>query len=173
MEAKYLQKKKKCNGIVGTTKVYRPRRPFRTVEGIESPAWEKLSPSAVWVLMELYRRFNGKNRGNLAFPYRDANGKMANATFSNSIWELRGFGFVDVKRFGRLERNNSVYALSDKWRKLSENPKKLDKIERLLKRAEKVARAVTPKKLSEDQKTKFRIKRRQLVRRIRLQAMKA
>jgi hypothetical protein len=170
--AKNYQKEKKCNVMGSTKRVYRPRPPFRSVEGIESPAWERLSPNAVWALMELYKRFNGKNRGSLTLPYREVNGKMANGTLSNSIWELRGYGFVDVKRFGRLERNNSVYALSDKWRKLSENSKKLHKIEKLLKKAEKVGRIVTPKKLSENQKFEFRTRRRQMVRKIRKQILK-
>ena len=57
---------------------------------------------------------------------------MSNTLFSRAIWELIGFGFIDARRFGRLEKNCSIYGLSNRWRRLNEDIKKLDEIERLL-----------------------------------------
>lgn len=122
------------------TTAYQPRQPFRTVEGIEGAAWEKLSRNAVFVLIEFYRKFNGYNRYDLSLTYREVKNKMSNTLFSKAVWQLIGYGFIDVRRFGRLERNCSLFGLSNRWRKLSENPEKLDAIEKLLKEVEDLKR---------------------------------
>lgn len=56
---------------------------------------------------------------------------MSGVVFVRSIWELIGYGFLDVRRFGRLERNASLYALSDRWRSLND-PEKCGEIENTL-----------------------------------------
>jgi hypothetical protein len=123
---------------------YQPQRPFRTVEGID--AWEqgepfrRLSPWAVWIVMRLYEKFNGHNRANLSLPYREAKPVMSSFVFIRSMWEAIGYGFVDSRRFGRLEANCSLYALSDRWRRLAKDPKKLDKVEATLRELGKVMR---------------------------------
>jgi hypothetical protein len=90
--------------------------------------------------MELYRKFTGYNRASLSLTDREVKGKIASGTFTKSKWELIGYGFIDVMRFGRLERNCSLYSLSNRWKRLSEKPRKLDKIGKLLARAENDAR---------------------------------
>jgi hypothetical protein len=152
---------------------YRPRPPFRSVEGIKSLAWDKLSPHAVWVLMEFYRKFDGYNRSNLTLSYSEVKIKMANGTFNKSIWELIGYGFIDVIRFGRLERNNSLYALTNRWKSLNEDSRRIKKVEKLLSHLERVKRINTPKNLSEEQTSEFRIKRRQMIRKIQNMILKA
>ena len=147
-------------------KAYKPKRPYRSVEGIESPAWDRLSPVAVWMLMEFYRKFNGYNRSNLWLPYAETNDKISNGTFSKYIWELIGYGFIDVARWGTLERNNTIYALSDRWRKIGGSEKKMNKIERLLSHLNKVKRIKAPADFSSKEKSAFRIKRRQKIRKI-------
>jgi len=151
---------------------YRPKPPFRSVEGIESLAWGKLSPHAVWVLMEFYGKFDGFNRSNLTLSYSEVRTKIANGTFNKAIWELISYGFIDVRRFGRLERNNSIYALTNRWKSLNENSRKIKKVEKLLSHLERVKRINTPKNLSEEQKSEFRIKRRQMIRKIKLMILK-
>lgn len=160
---KNCQNKKNHRTNNRSSKAYRPKPPFRSVEGTDSFSWDKLSPHAVYVLMEFYRKFDGYNRSNLILSYKEVQQKIANGTFSKAIWELIGFGFIDVKRFGRLERNNSIYALSNRWNRLRQNPKKLDRIRRLLARTEKVKHINTPSHLSEDEKSDFRNRRRQLL----------
>ena len=144
---------------------------FRVVEGVESAAYERLSPHAVWVLMEFYRKFNGFNRNNLTLSYKEMRGKIAEGTYNNAIWELLGFGFIERVRLGRLERNSSLYALTNKWKKLSAKPKKLDTIEKLLTRAIKVKRIETPKNLTDEEKGCFRLKRKQLLWKLRKAAL--
>jgi hypothetical protein len=123
---------------------YQPQRPFRTVEGIDQgPGGEpfrRLSPWGVWVLLRFYEKFNGHNRANLSLPYREAKHVMSSLLFTRSLWELIGYGFIDPRRFGRLEANCSLYALSDRWRRLIDDPKKLDKIEATLRELKKVMR---------------------------------
>lgn len=121
-------------------KAYQPRQPFRTVEGMEGAAWEKLSRNAVFVLMEFYRKFNGYNRYNLSLTYREVKNKISSRLFSRAVWQLIGFGFLDVRRFGRLERNCSIFGLSNRWRELRDDPGKLHEIEKLLKRIESLKR---------------------------------
>src|SRR4030042_2897960 len=86
---------------------YQPKRPFKTIEGIaedvQGEAFRRLSPHSVWVLMRFYERFNGKNRSNLELTYAEVKHAMSGVLFTRSIWQLIGFGFVDVRRFGRLE----------------------------------------------------------------------
>ncbi len=127
--------KKKNSG-----KAYKPRPPFRTLEGIESAAWDKLSRDAVFAITEFYKKFNGYNRYDLSLTYKEVRKKMSNRPFSRSIWELIGYGFIDVRRFGRLERNCSIYGLSNRWRHLSEKPEVLNQIEKLLKEIERLKR---------------------------------
>ncbi|MBN1273889.1 MAG: hypothetical protein JXB26_16620 [Candidatus Aminicenantes bacterium] len=111
-------------------RAYRPKPPFKAVEGVGSNAYKLLSRDAVWVLMKFYEEFNGYNRNNLKLPYREAN--ISTLVFNRSIWELLGYGFIDLVKAGRLEKECSVYALSNHWRKLSEKPEALKKIKELL-----------------------------------------
>ncbi len=134
------QKKPKSKFQGERKKAYRASIPFRTVEGIGTPPWDKLSPYSVWVHIEFYNKFNGYNRYNLSLTYKEVQDKMSSLIFSRSIWQLIGFGFIDVRRFGRLERNCSLFGLSNRWRKLSEEPEKLEQIEQLLNRIEYLKR---------------------------------
>lgn len=115
---------------------YKPRIPFHTIEGIGTEAWNRLDMGAIGLLTEFYKKFNGYNRWNLSLPYREVKHKMASLIFTRWQWQLIGFGFIEVVRWGRLERNCSLYALSNRWRKLSKEPGKLDEIESLLKEIE-------------------------------------
>lgn len=90
--------------------------------------------------MEFYKKFNGFNRYNLSLTYGEVKHKMATLTHTRSIWQLIGFGFIERVRLGRLERNCSLYGLSNRWKKLSKDPRKLDTIEELLKKVEKLKR---------------------------------
>ena len=99
-------------------RAYRPRPPFAIVEGAGTPPFKKLDPEAVWVLLQFYAKFTGRNRINLSLTYREARETMSERVFSRAIWQLIGFGFIDVERWGRLERNCTLYGFSDRWRRL-------------------------------------------------------
>jgi hypothetical protein len=146
---------------------YRPSPPFRCVEGIESNAWKCLSRDAVWVLMEFYKKFNGRNRFNLSLTYKEVKGKISNGTFNKAIWELVSFGFLDVKRLGRLERNASIYGLSDRWKGFEDHPGRLDVNGKLLSLLNHFSRLRTPKEFSLENQKEFKSKRRTNLLRIR------
>ena len=115
---------------------YRPRPPFAIVEGAGTPPFERLGHEAVWVLLKLYGKFNGKNRSNLSLTYRETKETMCSKVRSRATWQLLGYGFIDVIRWGRLGRNCTIFALSDRWRRLCapEAEPQLDKIEANLKK---------------------------------------
>jgi len=121
-------------------KAYKPGQPFRTIEGIGTEAFSRLSRNAVFILVKFYEKFNGYNRYDLSLTFGEIKNKMSNTLFSRSIWELTGFGFIDVRRFGRLEKNCSLYGLSNRWRKLNNQPEKLDQIQKLLAEIEDLRR---------------------------------
>lgn len=100
----------------------------------------RLTPYAVFVLVEFYRKFNGYNRNNLSLTRSDVKGKISSATLSKKIWELIYFGFIDVIRMGRLERNCTIYALSNRWKTISQDERRLDQIQKLVKRLERIKR---------------------------------
>ena len=115
---------------------YKPRPPFAIVEGAGTPLFNRLSPEAVWVLLKLYSKFNGKNRSNLSLTYRETKETMCSKVRSRATWQLLGYGFIDVIRWGRLERNCTIFAFSDRWRRCCapEAEPQLDKIEAILKK---------------------------------------
>lgn len=157
---------RKANRQSPRSGAYQPRSPFASVEGICSLGWDRLSPYAVWVLIEFYRKFNGYNRSNLCVTYAEVKGRIANGTYNKAIWELIGYGFLDVKRTGRLERNASVYAISDRWRGL-QSEAQVEEIGALLRSADQATRMRTPRNLSPDEQKDFAMRRRTRIREIR------
>ena len=113
-------------------KAYKPKPPYRSIEGIASKPWGYLSRNAVFVLVEFYRKFNGYNRYDLSLTYGEVKSKMTNRPFADALLELVSFGFIDMRRYGRLERQCSIYGLSNRWRKLDKQPQKLAEIEPLV-----------------------------------------
>lgn len=65
---------------------------------------------------------------------------MSSRLFTTALWELMGFGFIDRVRLGKLERECSIYRLSNRWRKLENDLKILDEIELILEKVEKLMR---------------------------------
>jgi len=113
-------------------RAYKTKRPFSCIEGIGTPAWEKLDIGARGLLTEFYKKFNGYNRDNLSLTFREVKGRIASLVFQRFKWQLIGYGFLEVKRLGRLERNCSIYGLSSRWDHLSKHPDLLDRIESLV-----------------------------------------
>lgn len=112
---------------------YSAQSPFKAIEGVDTWPFMRLSPCSVWVLTRFYCKWDGKikNRTNLSLTYKEIRDTMSGVVFLRSIWELIGYGFLDVRRFGRLERNASLYALSSRWRSLND-PEKCGDIENTL-----------------------------------------
>lgn len=117
-------------------KAYKPKKPFRTVERIGTLSWKKLDMGAIGIFMEFYNKFNGYNRYDLSLTYREIKDKMSSLIFTRYLWQLIGYGFLDIRRTGRLMRNCSLFGISNRWRKLNEEPEKLNEIEKLLNQVE-------------------------------------
>jgi len=112
---------------------YKPKKPYKSVEGLGSKPWLKMTRHGAYVLDRFYAKFNGFNRDDLSLTYAEVKDKMSNRLFTAGLWEVFGFGFIDRIRPGRLERQCSIYRISNRWRKLENNPESLDDIERFLK----------------------------------------
>ena len=140
MELRKNSRKHQSKNQYEKRKAYKPKQPFCAVEGVGSPAWRKLHMRSVGIFMEFHSKFNGYNRYNLSLTYREVMNKMSSLLFTRSIWELIGFGFLDLKRTGRLERYCSLYGISDRWKRLSNDPEKLCVIEELLNEIEQMKR---------------------------------
>jgi len=125
---------------VSGREAYKPKIPFQTVEGLGTPPWMMLSRNGVYVLDRFYAKFNGYNRSNLTLTYREMKDKMSFRLFSSAIWEVIGFGFIDSLNPGGLERKSTIYGLSNRWRKLLEEPGNLEKIRSLLKEVKDLKR---------------------------------
>jgi hypothetical protein len=116
------------------------------VEGSGTSPFDRLSPEAVWVLHRLYSKFKGFNRNNLSLTYDEVSQILGGRVYSRSLWQLIGFGFVDVERFGRLERTCTIFALSNRWRKWLDPSSQpgLDQIAAILKEIEDLKREKWP-----------------------------
>jgi len=125
---------------VSGKKASKLKPPFKCIEGHGSEAWKKLTRNGIFVINIFYEKYNGNNRNNLSAPYEEAKPKISNRLFSAGIWETIGFGFIDIVSHGGLKREATIYRFSNRWRKISEEPGKLDKIEDLLKQIEKIKR---------------------------------
>jgi len=113
------------------------------VEMGNSEAMSRLrkSSAAVNVLMMFISKYTFPNKGkDLCITYREASKYMSASTFAKAKLWCMAFGFLYCTRFGRLERNASLYSLIEKWRYLSSQPEKLSHIEQLLKRHDQLSR---------------------------------
>ena len=83
----------------------------------ESAAWTSLPFKAVWVYIELKKRFSYEYRfSRLVLPYSAVKWKMSPGTFSKAIQELVHYGFIRYVEHGGLYRRPNVFALSETWK---------------------------------------------------------
>jgi hypothetical protein len=92
---------------------------------LDSPNFAKLSHAAVCMLIELARRFTGKNNGDLSATARarEPRGWNSNETITRALRELEHYGFIIRSRQGGRNRCN-LYALS--WHGVNECGGKLE-----------------------------------------------
>jgi hypothetical protein len=83
----------------------------------ESAAWRSLSGAAVKVYVELRRRFNGGNNGDLSLSL-DEGARLLNlgkATVARAFAELGAKGFIRITARGRwYGRQATTYAVTDR-----------------------------------------------------------
>ncbi|GAI74845.1 unnamed protein product [marine sediment metagenome] len=83
----------------------------------ESEAFKKLSIHAKWLYVEYRFKYNGENDHNIVMTYQEAKEIMAIETFIKARNKLIERGFIDVIRRGGLEKQPTIYGLSDRWKK--------------------------------------------------------
>lgn len=88
----------------------------------ESAAWTALSFAAVWVYIELKKKFSYEHGfTRLVLPYSEVSWKMCPYRFSKAIKELVRYGFIRYVEHGGLPRRPNVFALSEAWKTISTN----------------------------------------------------
>jgi hypothetical protein len=81
-----------------------------------SAAWTALSFTAVWVYIELKKRFSFEHKfSRLIMPYSEVSWKMASYTYSKAIKELVKYGFIKYVEHGGFPNRPNVFALSEGW----------------------------------------------------------
>ncbi|GAI70969.1 unnamed protein product, partial [marine sediment metagenome] len=83
----------------------------------ESEAFKKLSIHAKWLYVEYRFKYNGENDHNIVLTQQEAKEIMAIGTFYKARNLLVEVGFIDVIRRGGLEKQPTIYGLSDRWKK--------------------------------------------------------
>ncbi len=83
----------------------------------DTAAWTSLSFKAVWVYIELKKKFTYEHGfSRLVLPYSEIKWKMSPSTFSKAIQELVHYGFIRFVEHGGLYRRPNVFALSERWK---------------------------------------------------------
>ncbi len=86
-----------------------------------SAAWTDLSDKAIWLYIELLKRFNYSQGGlsHLILPFSEVKWRMSRGTFAKKMNELVDHGFIRKVKQGGLYRNPNVYTVSNNWEKKS------------------------------------------------------
>ena len=95
---------------------------------IDSEAWQGLSCYARAVYIEIKRKYNGSNKDNLSYTYREAGKLMQRRTFTKALRELVNNGLIDVIRSGGLYRKSNIFGLSDRWKFYGQENFKIGKL---------------------------------------------
>lgn len=95
---------------------------------IDSEAWKGLSCYARAVYIEIRRKYNGSNKDNLSYTYREGIKIMARNRFSKALKELVNNGLIDIIRSGGLYRKNNIFGLSDRWKFYGQENFKIGKL---------------------------------------------
>ncbi len=84
---------------------------------LKSEAWEGLTVYDKWLYFEFKYRFYGDNNHSIIFTSKEAEEIMSKSTFVKSRNQLIERGLIDVIKRGGLEKQPTIYGLSDRWRK--------------------------------------------------------
>jgi hypothetical protein len=85
-------------------------------EMIRSKAWQKLKHYSIRAYIEIALKYNGSNKDNLSFTYREASRIMHRNTYGKAITQLVEHGLIDVVRSGGLFNRCNIFGLSKRWR---------------------------------------------------------
>lgn len=163
----FEKKKSKQNKTQGR----KLKEPFCAVEGPHGvrllgcgcsggSIWQMLSPNAVFLFLEFYRKYRGGDSRNLCVTYKEMAGKLSSGSYSLAIWELLCCGFLDRVKIGRLEREASIYGFSDRWKGFEFDSGTHGAVQKTLKELRQVHKLKKPAGLSKEQGIVFRDERR-------------
>ena len=77
---------------------------------LESDAWVWLPPPACKLFIELRRRFNGRNNGDISLSYREAAG-LVGCSKSSAMRHMKALiahGFIDLHTKGRMRNRHAT-----------------------------------------------------------------
>lgn len=77
---------------------------------LESPAWEDLSPQAALIYIEVKRRYNGQNNGDIPLSCREAAkvARCGKGTVSRKLAELVTHGFIKSSSKGHFRNRHAT-----------------------------------------------------------------
>ena len=103
---------------------------------MESKAYKALGCVACWLYAELKYEWRGKKANEIKLPYSDIKErkKIHPRAIAKAFLELEVFGFIDVVQRGGLFKGASIYALSERWKEISDDSEKLKQAKISLKR---------------------------------------
>ncbi len=92
----------------------------------DSDNWRQASGTAIKLLCDIARQYNGRNNGDLcaSLSVLRSKGWTSPETVTWAARELRHFGFITLTRQGGLDLGASLYALT--WHSIDECKGKLD-----------------------------------------------
>ncbi|MBA7712518.1 hypothetical protein ES703_121495 [subsurface metagenome] len=97
-------------------------------ELIDSKAWKELSCYARTVYIEIHRKYDGSNNGDLSYTYREARKIMSSKRFTKALKELVNNGLIDIIRSGGLYKKPNIFGLSDRWKFYGQENFKIGKV---------------------------------------------
>ena len=91
-------------------------------ELLNAAAWTAMSYEAQWLYVDMKMQFNYNKGGysHLVYPYSKAAWRMTSNTFWKKINELLEYRLIKKVKHGGLMKQPNVYALSDGWKKKSQ-----------------------------------------------------
>ena len=83
---------------------------------LENTAWRSLNGNSIKIYLEICRRYNGSNNGNISFSYNEGVDLfgMGKSTISRSLKQLELFGFIKRNKVGTfLEKKATSYFITN------------------------------------------------------------
>jgi len=87
-----------------------------------SAAWDSLSFGAIWVYIELRKKYDHLNGGNdrLILSSKEVRHRIEHKRFAKRKRELIDRGFIDCVDPGGLPQRPAIYRLSNRWKERSQ-----------------------------------------------------
>lgn len=87
---------------------------------LKSQAWEALTNSSRVAYLHLKSKCVTQNNDEITLSFKEMERIMNRHTFSRSIKQLEGHGFITKEQRGGLYRRRNFYRLSEQWKTYAE-----------------------------------------------------